>query len=342
MSAANRPRQIQLIAGRVIGILIGLALLVYVLYNFDLAEAAHSLRYANYGYLVPVLILLVVNFAIRALRWGFLFDKTPSLNWEKLFTAMMVGYLANNFLPARAGELVRAYVLGQRVPVAKSTIFATVVVERVIDLLITLFLMAFILLFYPLPAWLGKAGLLLAVVSLAALAFLFSLSWWGVGLVRWLFSRLSFIPAGLSKKIETICTDFVAGITSLRNGRKLLLFGASSVIIWFMEVSSIWLTAKTFSLDLSLGGALFVMLAVALGMMVPSSPGAIGTYEFFATNALAIIGVGGASALSFALLMHAVSFLGSNALAALCMMLSGQKVLLSNMHRQEYTREPID
>ncbi len=104
--------------GRWLGILISLALLVWVLRAFDLAEVVRALQAANYLYLLPVLALIVLNFSLRALRWGTVFGDTRVPRWGSLFVAMIIGYLANNILPAWAGELVRAYVLGQREGVA--------------------------------------------------------------------------------------------------------------------------------------------------------------------------------------------------------------------------------
>ncbi len=311
---------------RLLGIVISLALLAWVLRAFDLAEVGRALQAANYLYLLPVAVLIVLNYTARALRWGTLFGDAKVPCWSSLFVTMMIGYLANNILPARAGELVRAYMLGRREGLAKSTVLATVVMERVADLVVALLLLAVVLLFYPLPAWLGRVGLVVGAVSLTALAILVLLSIWGSRLVARMVRLLHFLPVGFVSRIEAVGDGFVAGVSGLRSWRRVGSFLGCTMLIWFLEVLGVWLIAQAFRLPLSVGGSLFVMLVVGLGTMVPSSPGYVGTYEFFATSALALLGVTGGLALSFALAMHAVTFLGASLLGAACLALTGRDV----------------
>lgn len=313
--------------GTWLGILISLALLAWVLRAFDLAEVSRALQAANYLYLAPVLVLLVADFALRALRWGTLFGGTRVPCWSSLFVTMMIGYLANNILPARAGELVRAHVLGQREGVAKSMVLATVVVERLADLVVALLLLAIVLLFYPLPAWLGRVGLIVGAISLAASAFLALLNLWGLRLVAWMVHLLGFLPKRLLSQIEAVGSGFVAGVSGLRSGRRALQFLGCTALIWLMEVANTFLIARAFDLPVTVGDSLFVLLVVALGTMVPLSPGYIGTYEFFGTNALALVGVTGGKSLSFVLMMHAVTFVGASLIGALCLGIQRWSVL---------------
>lgn len=327
ISIAEHPAKRNTQIGRWLGILISLALLGWVLHSFNLREAGRVLRSANYLYLVPVCALLVINFAVRALRWGVLFDDRGFPCWSELFIAMMIGYFANNILPARAGELIRAYVLGKRSGVPKSMALATVVVERVADLLVALLLLAVVLVLYPLPAWLGRAGVVVGTISLLALAFLASLNIWGSRLLNWTLRRLHYLPAGSLARIEAVGNGFVVGVRGLRNPRRALLFLSSTAVIWFLETFCVWLIAQGFALSLSFSGALFLMLAVGLGTMIPSSPGYVGTFEFFAVSALATLGVTGGRALGFTLVLHLITFLGSSTLGAICLALSGQSLM---------------
>jgi uncharacterized membrane protein YbhN (UPF0104 family) len=97
-------------------------------------------------------------------------------------------------------------------------------------------------------------------------------------------------------------------------------------LIWSLELLAVWMIAQAFYLPITVGGIVFVVVAVGLGTMVPSSPGSLGTYEFFAANALALIGVTGGSALSFAFVLHSVTFLGANFLGVACLAWSRQKI----------------
>jgi uncharacterized protein (TIRG00374 family) len=313
--------------GRWLGILISLVLLIWVIHAFDMAEVIQVLKTADYLYLFPVLTLLVLNFAVRAVRWGTLFRNTNTPRWNNLFVAMMIGYLGNNILPARAGEVVRAYALGKRSGSSKSMALATVMVERILDLLVAVLLLAVVLLLYPIPTWLARTGVVVGVVGFAMMAFLLSLGIWGPSLLVWVLRRLDFLPEGLLRRIEVAGNGFVVGVQGFRTPRQILSFLFYTVVIWSMEVVSLWLIAQAFSLPLSIGGALFVMVVISFGMMIPSSPGYVGTYEFFAVSALAVLNISGSSALSFALMMHIITFVGSSILGAICLALSGQRLM---------------
>jgi uncharacterized protein (TIRG00374 family) len=297
--------------------------LIWLLHIFDIAEVGRALKTADYIYLLPLIALVVLNFALRTLRWGTLFGNTNVPSKSNLFVAMMIGYLGNNILPARAGELVRAYVLGKRSGSSKSKALATIMVERIVDLLVVLFLFPVLLFFYPVTRWLAQAGMVMGAIGFAAAAFMASLMIWGPHLLTWTLRRLEFLPKGVLVRIEAVGNDFVAGVHGFRKPRQVLSFLSYTAVIWSMEAVSVWLIARAFSLPLSIGESLFVIMVIGIGMMVPSSPGYIGTYEFFATSALALLGVTGGGALSFALMLHAVTFLGASFLGAACLVQTG-------------------
>lgn len=302
------------------GIAISISLLAWVLSTFDLAEVGHALVTASYIYLLPVSILMILTFVVRSMRWGLLFGDKEVPEFGNLFMSLMIGYLGNNILPARAGELVRAYVLGRREEMSKSAVLATVLVERICDLVVMLFLIAIMLLFFPMSPWLRQAGFVAGLLSLAAMAFLISLNIWGTPLLTWSVRRLWFLPVGSLRKIESVSNGFLTGVSGLRNRQRTLLFLAWTVIIWFVEAIIVYLVVLAFDLPLSIADALFVILGVGLGMVVPSSPGYVGTYEFFATSTLALLGVTGGEALSFALAAHAITYIGSSLLGVGCLL----------------------
>jgi hypothetical protein len=303
--------------------MVSLVMLAWILSAFNLAEVGRALKAANYFYLLPVAVLVFLSFSLRALRWGKLFTNTHVPHWSSLFQGLMIGYLANNVLPAHAGEFVRVFVLSQRKGLAKSTVLATVVVERVADLIVTLVLLAVVLLFFPFPAWLGPAGFIVGAVSLVALVFLTLFNVIGERLMMRLVGLLEFFPKTLLARIEAMGRGFLVGVSGLRHHRRALQFLGYSALIWLTEVAITFLIVQAFHLSVSVGGSLFIMLAIALGTVIPSSPGYIGTYEFFATSALALLGVTGGGALSFALVLHAVTFLGASFLGAVCLVQTG-------------------
>ncbi len=320
----SRTTKFEINAVRLAGILTSLALLYWILRTFDFREVGHALQNANYFLLSPVLVISTINFSIRSLRWGILFPDTKWINWNKLFASTMIGYLANNALPARAGELIRAYVLGERENISKSMILATIVVERVIDLVVALSLLTIVLFTFSLPDWLIQTGPIVGVVGITGILSLIFLNKWGFNMVSITVSIFSFLPNNVLNRAEAAGNKFVIGIATLRNVRKLGTFLGYTVLIWILEVTATWLISQAFCLPISIWGALFIVLVIGLGTMLPSSPGYVGTYEFFAISALTILGVKGNEALSFAVMRHAVTFIWSSFLGVLCLVVSGR------------------
>jgi glycosyltransferase 2 family protein len=240
---------------------------------------------------------------------------------------MMIGYLANNVMPARAGEFVRACVLGKKEHISKSMVFTTVLVERLTDLLITLLLLALVVWIFPFPPWLINGGILLGLIGGVAFIFLIALNIFGERLITWGKSTFDFLPATFVKRIESVAFNVISGAAILRRAKNLFPFFACTIVIWFIETLFVWSLAHSFNLPLH--GALFVMLMIGIGSMVPSSPGNMGTFEFFASSALDLMLITRAPALCFVIVLHALSFLGSTLIGGVCLYVSGHRVITS-------------
>src|SRR5206468_3477438 len=114
-----------------LGTAVGIALVVYSLSGVDFHELSQALARANYWLLIPTCGLTLLAFYLRAVRWGVLLRTVKTINNGRLFSATMIGFAANNLLPARLGEFVRAWAIGRSERISRSAAFATVVVERV-------------------------------------------------------------------------------------------------------------------------------------------------------------------------------------------------------------------
>lgn len=311
---------------RWIGILLSIAFLLWILHSFDLTGVANALQSANYLFLLPAAMVLVLDYIFRSYRWGILFDDRRKVGRSSLFIAYMIGFLANNILPARSGDLVRAYILGQREEISKTTTFATILVERVADLLVTLFLIPVTLIFFPVSEWLTTTAIVIAVVGFTGSAILFLIGRRGRDFVNRIPVHFLSLPIGFRKLFKKLADNFIIGVSGMHTKRKYLAFICYTAMIWILEVCLVWLMAKLFSLPLTFGGALFVLLSIALGMAIPASPGSLGTYEFFATNALILLGVSGGNTLGFALLMHVTTYLGGSFIGVICMIWNSHKL----------------
>lgn len=295
--------------------------MAWLAYTYDLRKILEALKAAQYIYLVSLPIPLLTGFALRAIRWKLLFPNHAALKFRNLFNTMMVGYAFNNVMPARAGELIKIYLLSQVEKSSKSTALATVVLEKTADLLIVMALAACMLVFYPHPQWLNNIGLAMGFATVAAVGFLTALKFAGSRLMGWLARCTGFFSARLMDRVESAGQRFLAGITTLFSWSAALRFLVLSALIWLVELWIMYSVARSFNIDTAIGNLLFVMLVIALSTVVPSLPAYIGTFEFFGVSAFALVGVSGEVALSCIVVLHAITFLGSCLIGFACLVL---------------------
>ncbi len=294
--------------GRLIKILVGVAvsaaLLVYVFRGVNLQDVGTHLREARWDFFSAVVGLNLVALWLRAWRWHYLFP--PGARPTHLFNAVMIGYMGNNLLPLRAGEVVRVYVAARRGPRFWTTV-ATLVVERVLDALAVGLILGALLLVVPIPSRYRWSALLLISLDAAAMAVLAVIAA-APGrcrdLVRALFGRWAGLTGRLLDALET----FNEGLKGIRAPRHLLPIFVSSVGVWGVLALSVWVAFRAARLDLPVAAAWTVLAFLGLGVSVPSSPGFVGVVQTATVLALDLFAVPRADALSFSLLLHAAQF----------------------------------
>jgi len=304
-----------------VGVAVSVGMLIWLAGTYDLQDLIEPLKTADYVYLLPVPCLVILNFGIRACRWRSLFTESAPKSVMAVFRAMMVGYLFNNLMPAHAGDLVRAYQLSRDEGLSTSKTLATLVAERTGDLLVLMGLLSAVLLFYPtVPRWVTRAGVGVGAVTLGLVSTLILLKCFKKGLVSLVARIAGRIHGPLVGRIEETGENFLRGIAGLFNPRVGAVFLTLTGLIWSVEVATAHLVGAAFNLSISLENLLFVLIVIALGTLVPSSPGYVGTFEFFGVSALGIVGFSGGAALSFVVTLHAIAILGSSSLGVVCLL----------------------
>ncbi len=293
------------------GILIGVGLLFLAFRRTDLPEVWHAMTSARLPFLLLAALVGLAESLVRAYRWKSLFGRGSRTRLRPLYTSMMIGYLANNFLPARMGEIVRIYVFGITTGISKSATAATVVLERMADLLVLLCFTGIACLWIPVARevriGLSIGGFLLAAVAAATIAFATHAGKEGV-LPRFI-ARL--VPARWQRRVLQILEQSRAGLSMFRNARQAGKVAALTIVIWLLAAASVALVMVAMRLDLPYGAALFVAAVLSLSFVIPTAPGAVGTYEFFVALALSSFAVERDGALAFALVLHAVVYISS-------------------------------
>jgi uncharacterized protein (TIRG00374 family) len=283
-------------------------------YRVDLAELTTALQRANYALVIPAALLTLFGYVLRTVRWRAILTRAHSPGFRSLFAILMIGFATNNLLPARLGELARAYLLSRGTGHRKTLTLATILLERVFDglVLITLLGVVSVLPAVTLPGWGQDVQRLSSLIFLAAGAGVLLLLTQERLAERVLRLLVRPLPQGLSSWAEAAFTAFVTGLAGLRRGRILIATLGLSVMIWMVEAMSYFTLINAFDLSLGAMGrvaaSLLVLVIVNLGIMLPSAPGYVGTYQFFAMSALAVFGVPRESGLALGIVSHVMQY----------------------------------
>lgn len=308
------PRQLAQI---LLGLAVSAGLLVYFFWDVDLAVIATRLRGTLWTFLALSIALNFASVWARAWRWGYLFPPGPRPS--RLFRSLLIGYMGNNLLPLRAGEVVRVYVASRHGPRFWTT-FATVVVERVLDGLALGLIVAGLLFLVPVTAEMRWSIVIFLALDLAGIVVLATIATApGVCrvLIETIFHRVGWLERRLLGLLDTM-TEGLRGIRSPRHAIPVLL---SSVAIWMLLALSVWTAMHAAHLDLPLVASWVVLAFLGLGVSLPSSPGFVGVIQAAAVLALALFAVPRAEALSFSLLIHASQFFPLTAVGLVCLLL---------------------
>ena len=317
----------------IVGVCVSIGLAAWIISSYDIGDVLKYLGGADISYLLALPLLFPINYLLRAVRWRALFHADIKPRTGSLLRALMVGYMMNNLLPARAGDIARIYLLGRRASISKSTVLATVVVEKVGDLLITTCLIAMVLIYLPASAWIRSGGYVLAVSSLVGCVVLVLVPVFGDGFQALLARCIRFLPEAIYSRTLAVLGNLISGIKDGIRPRQIIFFAAYSVVIWALEVLIMLLIARSMGIQLGFMPLLFVMLAIAVGTMIPSSPGFIGTFEYFSLRALALVSVTGPAALAFTLFYHAIVLLATTLGGLFFVLLPGREKIFELLKR---------
>lgn len=292
------------------GIITSVLFLWLTLRNIELSQVPSILAGLKFQYVPLILMSLVLEHLTRAVRWQVILHNRP-MGLKHAYFATVLGYFFNNILPARAGEFIRAYYLKKKDIAPSSEAFGTVVFERFLDGIITLGIMCFSLQHFTSNPIMKKAAVMtLAFYSLILLAII--LIYFKKGSIQ----RIGrFFFSYLPQKAEHLCNQsldaFMQGMIIIAD-RPRVFFKAMlwSVIAWSITLLTHWLYLQMFPIQISLVSVSFVLVVLAIGSMIPSSPGMIGVYEWCCLLALhKILGYPAEIAATFGLVTHAIAYL---------------------------------
>jgi uncharacterized protein (TIRG00374 family) len=297
-----------------IGIAISLICLGLVLRGIDWGQVWQHLGRAHTPHLALAALILVTGSAVRAFRWQLLFFPRRDLPRMRLFAIINIGYLLINILPARVGELARAYLVSRGGRISAAHALSTIVVERIYDTLAAVLLLVAVSPFVPLPRWAVQGGLTVATITVTLAALLFVLSRQQdrlFGLWRLTTARVRWLARpGLEEGVRSA----LEGLVILQRGQVALGALAWTAAVWACNLGPFYLAMRALDMDLPWSAVAFTVSMTALSMIVPSSPGYVGVFEQGVILSLGLFAVEREAALAYALLIHALIYVTPNVL----------------------------
>jgi uncharacterized protein (TIRG00374 family) len=296
-----------------VGFAISAACLAYFFKDVDWSGLAHVLANARWGYIIPAQLLFLSTYPIRAFRWYYLLPRLPGSTFRNRFSATVIGFMASSIFPLRAGEVVRAVLFSSRSETPVGVSFASILLERVFDLIVVLLCLGVCLAAFPGSGasqaliLARKAGMILGAIVVAIVVFLVLLKA-NPGLVRVpLRSIVSLLPSEFQKRIEKIVDSVVDGLTVVGSVGEVAMIFVISVAHWSIVVAGTFIAARAFDLELPVIGALLVFTLTSLAVALPQAPGFLGPYNIAVEESLKMLSFAVTPAKAFALLLWVMS-----------------------------------
>lgn len=299
-------------------VLVTVLLVALFLRHANLSMVARELRHADLSYVLVSFLATVATFVFRAWRWQYLLAPIGHAGFGNAFRTTIIGFGANGLLPGRVGEVLRPYLLARREGFDPAATFATIVLERALDLIVLLLLFALSVTLFE-PGFSVKDGQTLRAVHFGAavagaaaaagllVAFLVAghgerVSAWSVALTRWM-------PVRLGNLLVKLAGAFAQGFAVLRTPRALLPAFGWSVAVWLSIAVTTWSMAQAFTLGLRPAGTFAVLMFLAVGVAVPT-PGAVGAFhEAVRLAMVTLFGADNDVSVAMAVALHAMAFL---------------------------------
>lgn len=326
----------------VIVIALAVGLMALFLRNADLRQVWASVTAARMDYLLLSLLLTCATFLVRAERWQYLLGPLGPTRFWVVFRTTVIGFGASAILPARAGEVIRPYLLARREGLSATAAFATILVERILDLVAVLSLMAVFLIFFD-PGLEARdsaffsairfGGLVMAPIAIGALLVMFFMAGHPERLHEWLLKAERVLPARVAAMIANFARTFAEGFAVVRRPERLVAAMAWSMVLWATIAAGIWAVSIGFGIAMPFTGAWLMLAPLVVGVAVPTPGGVGGFHEAYRLGATAFFGADNDTAVGAAIVLHAFSVVPVTIAALLFMVQDGLK--LGGMARGE-------
>jgi glycosyltransferase 2 family protein len=304
-----------------LGIVISVVALALVVRSVDVAAAWEIVKSADPRWVALLVVLLAADILLRAVRWRVLLAPIAIVPFRDVLASLLVGYLANNILPARLGEIVRSHDLGERTGVSRSSILGTIVVERVVDTFVVVSIAAVAILVLSVRGIVASAVLAgFAVTALLVVGV-------AVGIYAHKLPGAERVRAYLGRwpRVRGALIRLRTGLAVASDARAMAGAVVLTVASWSCTVLAFAAAAQAVGIEPTMGQAALLAAGTNLATAIPAGPGYVGTFELAAVTIAASVGIAREPALAFAILVHVTTLLLTSLGGAVALILGGRR-----------------
>jgi hypothetical protein len=298
----------------VIGSIVSGVFLYLALRGIDWRVLWSVLSNTRFEYVFLAVAFTLLGHYCRAYRWKFMLLPIKAITTRSLFSATAIGFMANNILPARLGELVRAYVLGRRERISRTASFATIVYERIVDVFSLLILLWVTLTRIPGPEWLRRTTIWLFVFNVLLLAAMLLMERYRSLVSRCVTRLCRPLKQDVQSTVRRATDGYLGGLAGMTRVKTLLPIALLSIPVWGFAMLAVYFCFGALQMTPPPTASLVLVVLVAIGSMIPSAPAYIGTTQYACIVGLGFFGVGKNEALAYSILYHATQFFPITAL----------------------------
>lgn len=292
------------------GYAVSVACLVWVLYDFHVKTALEQLADVSWRWVALGIALDIASYFVQALRWKLLLAPFARVKMQDAVRAVFAGLFANLIFPLRPGELLRAYLVAKAEDIGLGTVVGSVLVERLIDLVVTTAGLGVMLLFVSAPARFRHAASALGIVTLALLGLF-------VAMIVYIEFRFGGDPRRMSggRRMPGKLMSALIALHAMGTSPSFYPAVFTSLLMPFCQMLALWAMMKSYGMGLPFLAAVVVLLVINLGVSLPNAPANVGAYQFFCVLGLSIFEVEkttatGFSFFAFAMMNFPFFFLG--------------------------------
>ncbi|MCP4987313.1 MAG: flippase-like domain-containing protein [Colwellia sp.] len=301
-------------------LIISAAIVYFATYKIDYKEVTSKLAGVNSKWIVSAFIVQIITTILWSMRWKMILETFKQITFVNLLSASLIGMLGNNFLPAKMGELVRAYILSRREGLYKTKILSSVFVEKVVESLTLLIVIACV---YPFLIPLLHIGgntdshdnmlgiSIFIALNLAIIAAIILLFRYRHRRPDTLVKLFFLLPAGWLEKIRSRTNMFYDGIDIFKHKKKMVFIAAISLIYWFFVGLRTYFTVNAFNISMPFIGSFLISFCILLSISISTIPGHIGVHHAGSTLGLMLLDVDINTAVSVAVLLHGIPFIST-------------------------------